>query len=101
MKEVSKPSTKLNNYPFFLSLLEQGLRGSLILSLIAILSACANSSTGKALEESFKADPVLQNNSNSASLATPSPLPVPEPVLPVVELPKDFPSEITDISQSY
>ena len=95
MQNVRKPSLKLKHFSFFLSVLGKGLRGSLILSLIAILSACANSSTGKALEESFKADPVLQNNSNSASLATPSPLPVPEPVLPVVELPKDFPSEIT------
>ncbi len=93
MQNVRKLSLKLKYCSCFLSLLGKGLKASLILSLIAILSACANSSTGKALEESFKADPILQNN--PPTQASPSPLPVPEPVLPVIELPKDFPSEIT------
>ncbi len=66
----------------------------LILSLITSLSACANSPTGKAIENSLKADPLLETNSPTPQATTP-PVTNPEPSLPPVQLPSDFPSEIT------
>ncbi|CAD5938615.1 S-layer region-like protein [Planktothrix tepida] len=65
----------------------------LILSLITSLSACANSPTGKAIENSLKADPLLQTNT-PAPQATTAPVTNPKPSIPPVELPSDFPSEI-------
>jgi len=65
----------------------------LTLSLITTLSSCANSPTGKAIENSLKADPQLQTNSPSIQ-ATTTPVENPQPSLPPVELPADFPLEI-------
>lgn len=63
----------------------------LSIGLLLSVTACANSPNSKALEESFAADPRLQE--------TPLPVPVPPPATAVdnsttVKLPADFPNEI-------
>ncbi|MCU0546545.1 MAG: S-layer homology domain-containing protein [Oscillatoriaceae cyanobacterium Prado104] len=63
----------------------------LSIGLLLSVTACANSPNSKALEESFAADPRLQE--------TPLPVPVPPPATAVdnsttVKLPADFPTEI-------
>ncbi|HAO13575.1 MAG TPA: S-layer homology domain-containing protein, partial [Planktothrix sp. UBA8407] len=65
----------------------------LTVSLIATLSSCANSPTGKAIENSLKADPQLETNSPSPKPII-TPTETPQPTFSAVELPADFPSEI-------
>lgn len=59
-------------------------------SLLSLLTSCANSSAGKALERSFAADPKLKDNPTlfGGSSQTNSPNPT------SVTLPEDFPTEI-------
>ncbi|SKB12014.1 S-layer region-like protein [Planktothrix sp. PCC 11201] len=65
----------------------------LTVTLITFLSSCANSPTGKAIENSLKADPQLETNYPSPEPII-TPTKTPEPAIPVVELPADFPAEI-------
>lgn len=65
----------------------------LTVSLIATLSSCANSPTGEAIGNSLKADSQLETNSPSPEPII-TPTQTPDPILPAVELPADFPSEI-------
>ncbi|MEO8892145.1 MAG: S-layer homology domain-containing protein, partial [Coleofasciculaceae cyanobacterium] len=54
---------------------------------IGLLSSCANSPTGKALERTFAADSKLKNNANVVSPSNTA-------QDQTVQLPKDFPTEI-------
>ncbi len=58
------------------------------------LTACANSPTGKSLEQSLAADPRLQTNPTSPVSSPPSPAPVSSPAEAAAQLPDDFPAEI-------
>jgi hypothetical protein len=62
-----------------------GLAASLLISL----TACANTSTGKALEQSLAADPSLKDNPVTFGVAKTSP-----PTQEAAQLPADFPAEI-------
>lgn len=69
------------------------VNAGLTLCLLASLGACANSPTGKAVEQSLAADPRLKDN--PVSLGSPTPMSVAEVSNAAsVKLPADFPSEI-------
>ncbi len=64
-----------------------------LLGLSMNLNACANSSIGKALENSIKPDPQLEENPPFSRI-TSQPDSTPEPVETEIQLPDDFPTEI-------
>lgn len=63
---------------------------ALVTCLPIALTACANSPTGKSLEQSLAADPKLKNNPVQFP---PSPTPTSSPTA-IAQLPDDFPAEI-------
>jgi len=63
----------------------------LTISLLAALTACANSPNSKAMEESFAADPKLKEN--PVTLASPQPA-TPVDTSTTAKLPADFPAQI-------
>ena len=60
------------------------------LCLLSLLSSCANTPTGKALEQSLAADPTLKDNATIFGRSAPG---EPQSVTSV-QLPQDFPTEI-------
>ncbi|WP_199348717.1 S-layer homology domain-containing protein [Microcoleus sp. FACHB-SPT15] len=66
------------------------LLASFAACLLGLLTSCANSSTGEALERSFAADPKLRNNSTTLDGSPQGN----SPSQTTAKLPEDFPSEI-------
>ncbi len=65
----------------------------IILSLSTTLTSCANSSIGKAIEESIQADPQLKDNPAFTNSNNQQNSPIETPDI-FAKLPEDFPSEI-------
>ncbi|TAG94235.1 MAG: S-layer homology domain-containing protein [Oscillatoriales cyanobacterium] len=67
------------------------VKALLTISLLAALTACANSPNSKAIEESFAADPKLKEN--PVAFSTPQPA-TPVDTSTTAKLPADFPAQI-------